>query len=375
MLHVFASEEQRFGDTFYVHVPSFLQKTKDLALLEWFDTLHFVEHTTVPRRPIPTVKHTHDTHVQAVWEYEFKDPVAQFTVDNSLAKHPTLNLWRTETKAIVPLSKGASAIVVPREAKNFLHKQLYDYPTVDKTHNSSMHDSMQDIVFISNGEPMANNNWENLLVITQGLPNRVVRSDGVNGREAAYKAAAGLSQTPWFFAVFAKTEVMSDFKFDFQPDRLQEPKHYIFHSRNPLNGLEYGAMNINLYNRQLTLDTVPGLDFTLSQLHTVVPICASISRFNTDPWVTWRSAFREVLKLKREVDLGAGVEIQHRLRVWCDRAVGDNAEYCLAGANDALEYYTQTNGDYDALCLSFDWAWLKDYYYNKYKQEPWLESI
>ena len=118
---------------------------------------------------------------------------------------------------------------------------------------------------------------------------------------------------------------------------------------------------------------MPGLDFTLSAEHAVVPIVASISRFNTDPWVTWRSAFREVLKLKREVDLGAGVEIEYRLRLWCERAVGENAEHCLAGANDALEYYAQTNGDYEALRLSFDWAWLKEYYFNKYNARPWLE--
>jgi hypothetical protein len=123
------------------------------------------------------------------------------------------------------------------------------------------------------------------------------------------------------------------------------------------------------------LDTVPGLDFTLSQLHTVVPIVASISRFNTDPWVTWRSAFREVLKLKLEVDQGAGPEIQHRLRVWCSRANGDNADHCLAGANDALEYYQLINGEYEALKLSFDWAWLQDYYYKKYQSRPWSESV
>jgi hypothetical protein len=102
---------------------------------------------------------------------------------------------------------------------------------------------------------------------------------------------------------------------------------------------------------------------------------ASISRFNTDPWITWRSAFREVLKLKREVDLGSGVEIQYRLKVWCEHAVGDNAEYCLQGSKDALEYYTKVNGDYHALCLSFDWAWLQEYYYSKYKVRPWLESV
>jgi hypothetical protein len=191
----------------------------------------------------------------------------------------------------------------------------------------------------------------------------------------AYKAAANLSSTPWFYAVFAKTQVLDTFSFEFQPDYYQEPKHYIFHSRNPLNGLEYGAMNVNLYNKQLVLDTDPGLDFTLSQAHEVVPVCISISRFNTDPWITWRSAFREVLKLKREVDDGATIEIEHRLKVWCTVAEGDNADYCLAGAQDALEFYDSVNGDYTALKQSFDWEWCQLYYYSKYKRKIWLETI
>jgi hypothetical protein len=371
MLHVFASDEQKFGDTFYIHVPSFLDKSKDIKLLEWFDTLHFVPDISVPRRPVPVCQHQHDSQASAVWSYDFQDPVVQFSVTDQVIPGPALSLWREQTKTVVPLTLGASSVLVPREAKNYLKSQLYDYAFIDKSYQTLGQDQLQDVIFISNGEPMADDNWNNLLRICP----RARRSDGVNGREAAYKAAAQISQTPWFFAVFAKTEVLPEFKFDFQPDRLQEPKHYIFHSRNPLNHLEYGAMNINLYNRQLTLDTEPGLDFTLSQLHTVVPIVASISRFNTDPWVTWRSAFREVLKLKLEVDQGAGPEIQHRLRVWCSKANGDNADHCLAGANDALEYYQLINGDYEALKLSFDWAWLQDYYYKKYQSRPWSESV
>ena len=348
---------------------AFLAKAENLALLEWFQTLHFVEDITVPRLPMPLVKHSYDTHVEAVWNHEFRDPVVEFTVGNT-GPAPTINLWRQAVRAVIPLSPGASRVIVPRDAKNFLQTQLYDYPVIDKTHKTGP-DSLMDVVFISNGEPMSEENWQRL----QALCPRAQHSQGVTGREAAYKAAAKLSTTPWFFAVFAKTEVLDSFEFDYQPDRLQAPKHYIFHSRNPLNGLEYGAMNINLYNRQLVLDTVPGIDFTLSAAHEVVPICASISRFNTDPWITWRSAFREVLKLKQEVDQGAGPEIQYRLKVWCERAQGDNAEECLAGANDALEYYVEVNGNDKLLQLSFDWAWLQDFYYSKYHSRPWLKSI
>jgi hypothetical protein len=277
-------------------------------------------------------------------------------------------LWQPTTKVITVLSDGHTDLIVPREAKNYLKTQLYDYPYIDKTKIGHA-DPPCDVIFISNGEPMAEENWNNLIEMCP----RAKRSDGITGREAAYKAAATLSETKWFFAVFAKTQVLDSFDFSYQPDRMQQPKHYIFHSRNPLNGLEYGSMNINLYNKQLVLDTKPGLDFTLSSPHEVVPICASISKFNTDPWITWRSAFREVLKLKQEVDAGADVEIQHRLHVWCTHAHGENAEYCLRGSKDALHYYDTVHGSSYALQKSFDWQWLQDYYFELYGQKPWLE--
>jgi hypothetical protein len=368
MLHVFASNEQKFGDTFYMHVPSFRQRIGQFELLDWYD-LNYVQNS-VPRRSIPVVQHNYDTHVDAIKNLEWTGPLALFTTAAVPGNLPTVSLWREKTRTIVPLDPGAESVILPRGAISYVATQLYDYPYIDKTqrHTGS---SLQDVIFISNGESMAEANWQHLKTVCP----RARRSDGVTGRESAYKAAAELSDTPWFYAVFAKTEVLMNFAFDYAPDRLQQPKHYIFHSRNPVNGLEYGAMNINLYNRQLVLDTVPGLDFTLSAAHEVVPVCASISRFNTDPWVTWRSAFREVLKLKREVDLGADVEIQHRLRVWTTHAQGQNAEHCLRGAQDALAYYARVNGRLEDLQLSFDWAWLQEYYYNLYQHRPWLESV
>ena len=369
MLHVFASDEQKFGDTFYMHVPTFANRAEKKQLLEWY-SVNYVRGRLVPRRPIPVICHAQDTHVDAVINSDFAGPLALFTTDTAtVVPTATVALWRADTKAITPLTKGAVSVVVPKIAVPSICTQLYDYSNIDKskmTHPGRPHD----VIFISNGESMADENWHHL----KSMCSRAKRSDGVTGRERAYKAAATMSETPWFFAVFAKTEVLPSFKFDFQADLMQQPKHYIFHSRNPLNGLEYGAMNINLYNRQLVLDTKPGIDFTLSAAHDVVPICASVSRFNTDPWVTWRSAFREVLKLKQEVDQGADVEIQYRLKVWTTVAVGENADWCLRGSEDALEYYASVLGDYNKLMLSFDWAWLQEYYYSKYQTQPWLES-
>jgi hypothetical protein len=375
MLHVFASNEQKFGDTFYVHVPSFLEKTKNLKVLEWFETLHFVEDVSVLRPGPEYVKYESDSVVSAVWNHEFSSPLTVF-YRYDMVWAPTVSLWQERTKTVVPLIEGSETVLVPRECKNYLKKQIYDYPYVNKNYQSILKSrNCSDVIFISNGESMAEKHWNILIDICP----RALRCDGIDGRDKAYKAAASMSNTDWFFAVFAKTEVLPSFGFDFQPDRLQEAKHYIFYSRNALNGLEYGSMNIDLYNKQLVLDTHiedgSMLDFTLSKLHTVVPVVASIAQFNTDPWVTWRSAFREVIKLQQEVDNGAGPEIQFRLKTWCEKAEGDNAEYCLAGANDALEFYHSVNADPKELQKSFHWDWIKQWYYNKYQREIWLESI
>jgi len=369
MLHVFPSNLEKFGDTFFMHVPTFRAKIESFDLLEWYD-LNFVSDISVPRRSLPTVTHDFDSHVDAIRVRDWNGPLCLFTAPEIfLDDVPIIPLWRAKTKTVVPLTPGASAVIIPKIAVPEISKQIYDYPYIDKNHRHSGKDPQQDVIFISNGEPMADRHWQHL----QELFPAAKHSQGVLGREAAYKAAASMSTTPWFFAVFAKTEVLPQFNFGFQPDRLQAPKHYIFHSRNPLNGLEYGAMNINLYNRQLVLDTKPGLDFTLSSCHEVVPICASISRFNTDPWITWRSAFREVLKLKQEVVQGADIEIQHRLHVWCTYAEGENAEHCLQGSADALRFFAQVQGEPKELQKSFDWYWLQDYYYSLYGQRPWLE--
>ena len=357
MLHVFASDRQKFGDTFYVHVPSFLTKSKDIKLLEWFDTLHFVENISVPRYPMPVVEHQHDTHVAAIKEYEFQYPLAMFSTGGSTVFEPTVSLWQEQTKTVVPLTQGASVIVAPRETKNHLKQQVYDYPYIDKTYAQGTEPPL-DIVFIDNGEPNADVNY-NHLCDSAGLhgANRLHRSTGVNGRVAAYRAAAELSTTPWFFAVFAKLQINWSFDWTWQPDRLQEPKHYIFHARNPVNGLEYGHQAMIAYNQKLVLEnTAKGLDFTLDQAHEVVPILSGVANYHYDAWTCWRTAFRECVKLQNSSD----VESQYRLGQWLTKDTTDS-EWSRKGAEDAVEYYNSVNGDFAELKRSYDWAWLASY--------------
>jgi hypothetical protein len=360
MLHVFASNEQKFGDTFFMHVPSFAEHAEHRALLEWYDC-NFV-NVSVPRRPMPVIQHDLDSHVPAVQTRDFPGPLAVFTHSDKISTNlVTVPLWRENTKTIVPLNPGASSVVVPRTAIPYIKTQLYDYPYIDKTHHI-WKDQLQDIVFISNGEPNAEQNFKRLSLLPK--ENRLVRVDSINGRAAAYHAAAEASTTPWFFAVFAKLEVDIDFDFTWQPDRMQQAKHYIFHARNPVNGLVYGHQAMIVYNRQLVLDNPGvGLDFTLDSPHEVVPILSGVAHYNTSAWSAWRTAFREVLKLRASLP---DVENEYRLNKWLDVASDEaDPQWSQFGAQDAAEYYDQVNGDFDALKKSYEWEWLASYAFVK----------
>jgi hypothetical protein len=343
-----------------MHVPTFAEYAERKPLLEWYDC-NFV-NAGVPRRPMPIVQHDQDSHVDAVRNRDFAGPLAVFTQSTYMSTNlVTVPLWREQTKTIVPLNLGASSVVVPRTAVPYIKTQLYDYPYVDKTHRR-LTDPLQDIVFISNGEPNAEQHYKRLSLLPKA--NRLVRVDSINGRAAAYHAAAKASTTPWFFAVFAKLAVDIDFDFAWQPDRMQEAKHYIFHALNPVNGLVYGHQAMIAYNKQLVLDNPGvGLDFTLDSPHEVVPILSGVAYYDTSAWSTWRTAFREVLKLQASLP---DVENEYRLNKWLD-INGDEADpqWSRLGAEDAVEYYNQVNGDFDALKKSYEWEWLASYAFVK----------
>ena len=361
MLHVFASDEQKFGDTFYMHVPTFAEYAERKALLEWYD-LNFVR-TPVPRRPMPIVQHDQDSHVDVVRTSDFAGPLAIFTRSTVMITNlVTVPLWREQTKTIVPLNPGASSVIVPRTAIPYIKTQLYDYPYVDKTHHM-LKDQRLDIVFIQNGEPNAVQNFKRLSLHAGAKGNRLVTVDNINGRAAAYHAAAEASTTPWFFAVFAKLEIDVDFDWTWQPDRMQQVKHYIFHAKNPCNGLVYGHQAMIAYNRQLVLDNPGvGLDFTLDSPHEVVPVLSGMARYNTSEWSTWRTAFREVLKLKASLP---DVENEYRITQWLKYTESAYSHMSVAGAEDALEYYDQVAGDFDQLKKSYEWEWLASYAFFK----------
>ena len=353
--HVFPSDKQKFGDTFLVDVNKLRELISDMVVLEDYKKINYNDHQRAKRMLPPIITVNDDTHCQSM-DTEFNFPYAVFeTEEVSVIDTEPMNIWTPETKTIIVTTTGGTRIIVPKEAKAFVKKELYDYPYVKKS--TTLAKSMPlDIVFLSNGESGADENHEHLKKVTDGLENRIVRVDGVNGRVAAYHAAAAASETPWMFTVFAKLKVSNRFDWNWQPDRLQVPKHYIFHATNPVNGLVYGHQACIAYNKKLVLaNSGHGLDFTMDDVNEVVEINSGVANYNTDAWSAWRTAFRECVKLSAEDS-----EIsKKRLTAWLTIGKGDFAQFSLDGARHAVEYYDEVDGDIFELRLSYDWAWLR----------------
>ena len=358
-LHVFPSGKQKFGDTFFIDVNNAREIIGELEQLENFTKVSYNSTVRAERLLEPIIVISDDTHtnsVDKITDFPYATLITSDNVDIGKADIEPMNLWSTETKNIYVTSTGATRIVVPKEAKDHVKKELYEYPYIKRAPKLALSKPL-DIVFLSNGETGAEENYEHLLNITKNLPNRVVRVDGINGRAAAYHAAAEASETPWMFTVFAKLKISPKFDFNWQPDRMQSPKHYIFHAKNPVNGLIYGHQAMIAYNKKLTLaNDGKGLDFTLDNEHEVVPLISGTAQYNTDEFSTWRTAFREVIKLRSD-DSEVSRE---RFDAWLNKAEGDFAQYSIKGALDADAYYDEVDGDFDKLKLSYEWSWLKE---------------
>ena len=209
-----------------------------------------------------------------------------------------------------------------------------------------------DIIFISYDEPGAEERYARL----KSRFSRAQWCKGVKGQTLAYITAASMSKTDYFYAVFPKIDVVDDFKFDFQPDRLKHPCHYIFDCYNEVIDCTYGHDGVILYNKKLVLKTTrPGLDFTLSQPVQGVPILSAVNRLNETPLLAWRTAFREVIKLKLQKPT---VESNFRLKKWLTLGKGDNAGWVNKGALDALDFLEKGNDPYS----SYDFDWIKKYF-------------
>jgi hypothetical protein len=218
-----------------------------------------------------------------------------------------------------------------------------------------------EVVFISYFEKDADARFAKLKTKVQQL---LLRIDGVKGIHEAHRRAAMLVETDMFWVVDADADVLDSFNFNFSVPRWDSDSVYVWKSKNPVNGLEYGYGGIKLLPTKQTLNmdmSNPDMTTSISKKFNVVNEVSNFTAFNTDPFSAWKSAFRECVKLSSNIIRRQNPEetIQN-LSVWCnvgaDRPYG---EFAIAGALAGKKYGQENAGNIPALSLINDFDWLK----------------
>jgi hypothetical protein len=211
-----------------------------------------------------------------------------------------------------------------------------------------------DIVFISYNEPNADENYKKLC---ERYPN-AKRVHGVKGIHNAHIEAAKLSNTTMFWVIDGDAVLLDDFNLTYHVPYYSKNNVFVWRSRNPINNLEYGYGGVKLLPKELTLNMdVNSADMTtsISDNFNIMDDVSNITSFNTDPFNTWKSAFRECAKLASGIiarqDNRESIE---RLDVWCTVANGNFSEYALAGANAGKEFVNAHPDELNKI-NNFDW--------------------
>ena len=219
-----------------------------------------------------------------------------------------------------------------------------------------------DVVFISYHESFAAERFADLCAKLRG--NLICWVKDIKGIHQAHIEAAQQSSSEMFYVVDADAVVVDDFNFDYQIpyyDTNAKATVHVWHSLNPVNDLEYGNGGVKLLPRLLTLDmdmSKPDMTTSISKWFKSIPSISNINGFNTDPFNTWKSAFRECCKLaSRVIDRQDDTETQHRLDTWCEKSTD---EYALQGARAGRTFGLANRTNLNELKKINDFDWLKE---------------
>lgn len=226
---------------------------------------------------------------------------------------------------------------------------------------------MFDIFFISYHEPNADENWQKLKT---RFP-FAVRIDNIKGIHQAHIESAKQSFTRMFWVVDGDADIVDYFNFDFKVEDWDTDCVHVWKSINPVNNLEYGYGGVKLLPKKLTIN----MDLTKSDMTTgistkfkPIPEVSNITKFNTDPFNAWKSAFRECVKLSSKIiDRQEDLETEQRLSIWCTIGKEKNyGSFVLEGANSGKCYGEQNKNNKELLQKINDFEWLKDKFTEKY---------
>lgn len=213
---------------------------------------------------------------------------------------------------------------------------------------------MYDIVFISYKESNAEHNWR---LLQDRIP-YAKRLHGITGLHTAHAVAANMVSSSMFYVVDGDAVIDNSFNFDYHVPNSKLECVHVFRARNPVNNLVYGYGAIKLLP---TVDVLkvssatmkPDVTTSINRKYEIVNIVSNITKFDTDPFNTWRSAFRECAKLSSKIiPEQRDRETEHRLNIWC--TFDNNTTYgkwCIHGANAGKTYGIANRNNDAALML------------------------
>ena len=219
---------------------------------------------------------------------------------------------------------------------------------------------MFDIIFISYQEPNAEENFKQL----QNRFPIAQRVHGVKGIHQAHIEAAKKALTKMFYVVDGDALIEEDFNFDYKVPEKDMNAVHVWRSKNPVNELVYGYGGVKLLPTNLTLNMSIGTtDMTTSISDRFRPMeqISNVSAFNTSPFNTWKSAFRECVKLSSKViDRQEDAETEARLDAWCK----SDDPMAVDGAIAGRKYGTENKNNKEAISKINDFEWIRQIYKN-----------
>jgi len=281
-------------------------------------------------------KYEYDRNINQVFLHKFRDTELTYNGLMLLSKNNPIS--KREFDFRYPIQKKENEIIVSKH-------RLYD------------------IVFISYNEPTADENFENL---KSRFP-RAKRVHGVKGIHNAHIRAAELAETEMFWVVDGDAIITDNFNFSHVVSRYELTTVQVWRSQNPINNLIYGYGGVKLLPRTLTLNMdVNSTDMTtsISDQFKIQADVSNITAFNTDPFNTWKSAFRECVKLASQTIIRQdNDETTTRLNTWCSVGADEPfGEYAIRGAIEGRDFGIKHKADSSMLTKINDFDWLKQQY-------------
>ena len=211
------------------------------------------------------------------------------------------------------------------------------------------------VYFLYKDEDNLNENWDRL----ESKTSNAVAVASVGSIFESHKHIASLCEGDRFYVVDADSWIVDSFDFN-KTVELTPKSVAVFRSKNPINGLIYGHGGIKLFSKDCfsaeRLDK-PDMTTTLADSYIKLNILATEHRFNYNPFSTWRTAFREAVKLSAGINKNNNdQESQERLTMWCEAGLETQYGYfAIQGARQGLQW---ASADYDAMQVN-DFKWLK----------------